>query len=77
MPRRHPRKRIGRLDVNTEQGGVIAASDRKNSKILAADAAGLKQHTNVQSGSILPLRDYIPFTCTPSQMCSTCQWFAV
>ena len=38
------RKRMGRLDVNTYQGGMIAVSDPKHSRILAADATGLKQH---------------------------------
>ena len=38
------RKRMGRLDVSTYQGGMIAVSDPKHSRILAADATGLKQH---------------------------------
>ena len=38
------RKRMGRLDVSTYQGGMITVSDPKHSKILAADATGLKQH---------------------------------
>ena len=35
---------MGRLDVSTYQGGMIAVSDPKHSRILAADATGLKQH---------------------------------
>ena len=35
---------MGRLDVSTYQGGMITVSDPKHSKILAADATGLKQH---------------------------------
>ena len=38
------RKRIGNLDMDTDQGGMITVSDRKRSRILAADATGLKQH---------------------------------
>ena len=38
------RKRIGRLDVNTYQGGMITVSDPNHSRILAADATGLKRH---------------------------------
>ena len=38
------RKRMGRLDVSTYQGGMITVSDPKHSRILAADATGLKQH---------------------------------
>ena len=38
------RKRMGRLDVSTDQGGVITVSDPKHPRILAADATGLKQH---------------------------------
>ena len=38
------RKRMGRLDVSTYQGGMITVSDPKRSRILAADATGLKQH---------------------------------
>ena len=38
------RKRMGKLDVSTDQGGVITVSDPKHSRILAADATGLKQH---------------------------------
>ena len=37
-------KRINRLDVDTDQTGVVTVSDRKHSKILAADATGLKRH---------------------------------
>ena len=36
------RKRMGGLDVNIDQGGMITVSDPKHSKILAADATGLK-----------------------------------
>ena len=38
------RKRMGRLDVSTYQGGMITVSDPGQSRILAADATGLKQH---------------------------------
>ena len=38
------RKRMGRLDVSTYQGGMITVSDPTHSRILAADATGLKQH---------------------------------
>ena len=38
------RRRMGGLDVGTNQGGTITVSDQKHSRILAADAAGLKQH---------------------------------
>ena len=38
------RKRMGKLDVSTSQGGMITVSDPKHSRILAADATGLKQH---------------------------------
>ena len=37
-------KRINRLDVDTDQTGVVTVSDRKHSRILAADATGLKRH---------------------------------
>ena len=37
-------KRINRLDVNTDQSGVVTVSDRRHSRILAADATGLKRH---------------------------------
>ena len=38
------RKRMGKLDVSTNRGGMITVSDPKHSRILAADATGLKQH---------------------------------
>ena len=38
------RKRMGKLDVNTDQCGMITVSDRKRSRILAVDASGLKLH---------------------------------
>ena len=38
------RKRMGRLDVSTYQGGMIIVSDPEHSRVLAADATGLKQH---------------------------------
>ena len=38
------RKRMGRLDMSTDQRGVITVSDPKHSRILAADATRLKQH---------------------------------
>ena len=38
------RERMGKLDVGTDQGGMILVSDRKCSRILVADATGLKQH---------------------------------
>ena len=38
------RKRMGRLDVSTDQGVVITVSDPKRSRILAVNATGLKQH---------------------------------
>ena len=38
-------KRINRLDVDTDQTGVVTVSDRKHSRILAADATGLKRHS--------------------------------
>ena len=37
-------ERINRLDVNTDQSGVVTVSDRGHSRILAADATGLKRH---------------------------------
>ena len=39
------RKRMGRLDVSTNRGGVITVPDPNHSRILAADATGLKQHS--------------------------------
>ena len=38
------RKRMGRLDVGTYQGGVMTVPDPRHSRILAADATGLTQH---------------------------------
>ena len=38
------RKRIGKLDMDTDRDGMITVSDRKRSRILAADASGLKLH---------------------------------
>ena len=38
------RKRMGNLDVSTNQGGMITVSDRRHPKILAADSTGIKQH---------------------------------
>ena len=41
------RKRIKRLDVSTNRGGMITVPDRRHSRILAADATGLKQYNEV------------------------------
>ena len=38
------RKRMGRLDVSTYQGGMVTVSDPEHSRVLAVDATGLKQH---------------------------------
>lgn len=38
------RKRTGRLDAGTYRGGTVTVSDRTHSRILAADATGLKRH---------------------------------
>ena len=38
------RKRMGQLDVSTYQGGMITVSDPEQSRVLAADATGLKQY---------------------------------
>ena len=38
------RKRMGKLDVSTSQGGMITVSDRRHPKIRAAGATGIKQH---------------------------------
>ena len=39
-------KRIGRLDadINGDSNGVVTVSDKKNRRMLALDASGLKQH---------------------------------
>ena len=46
------RKRMGRLDVSTDQGEVITVSGPKRARILAADATGHSRYSSAYSESM-------------------------